>query len=182
MNLDGITRAIRRVADRLAAAGLCLLALNALATVADVLLRATLSAPIDRLSDVSSVIYFLAAACCVPAATARRRHITIRAFEGRLPPRPAALLEAFASALLLALWCVIAMQLWLHAHGLQGVGQTLSQIDVPVAPFWVAVALAMSFNALLEALILAGWLRAAVRGEMAAPETTATEAGAATLL
>lgn len=182
MRLDTTTHALRRVADRLAAFGLCLLALNALATVADVLLRALLSAPIDRLSDVSSVIYVLAAASCVPAATAHRRHITIRAFEGRLAARPAAMLEAFASALLLAIWCVIAQQLWLHAFGLQDVGQTLSQIAVPVAPFWYAVAMGMSFNALLETLILAGWLRAAVRGEVSAPAATATEAGAATLL
>jgi TRAP-type C4-dicarboxylate transport system permease small subunit len=180
--LDAAASTLRRAADRLAAFGLCLLAINALATVADVLLRALLSAPIDRLSDVSSVIYFLSAACCVPAATAHRRHITIRAFEGRLPARPAALLEAFASAVLLAIWCVIALQLWLHAHGLQTVGQTLSQIAVPVAPFWYAVALSMSFNALLEALIGAGWLRAAVRGEVPEPAASASEAGAATLL
>src|SRR5690606_2968568 len=99
----------------LAAAGLCLLFLNAMATVLDVLGRTLFATPIDRLSDVSGLIYILAAACCVPAATAQRRHITIKPFEARLPPRGFALIEALASALLLAVWVVLAWQLWVNA-------------------------------------------------------------------
>jgi TRAP-type C4-dicarboxylate transport system permease small subunit len=157
-------RVLRPGANWLAAAGLCLLFLNSLAIVADVLLRALLSSPIDRLSDVSSVVYILSAACCIPAATANRRHITIRAFEGRVGPRGEAALEAFASLCLIAAWSVITYQLWLHAHGLALVGQTLSQIQVPVAPFWYFVAACLSFTWLVELAILAQWLRTLVTG------------------
>lgn len=146
--------ALRRFANTLAAAGLCLLFLNAIATVLDVLGRFLFSAPIDRLSDVSMLVYILAAACCVPAATSQRRHITIRPFEGKCPPRVYAAIEAFASALLLLVWLVLAHQLWRHTSELHAVRQTLSQLPIEVAPFWLAVALAMSFNALLEALNL----------------------------
>lgn len=155
MLLTKMDSALRSLAVAVATLGLCLLFLNAVATVADVVGRSLFDTPIDRLSDVSLLIYIVAAACCVPAATARRRHITIRPFEGRLSPRGHAAIEAGASLLLLAVWVLLAWQIWRHAAGLQRVGQTLSQLPIHVAPFWFFVAVALSFNALLEALNLA---------------------------
>lgn len=166
--------ATRQVAYVLATAGLALLFINAIATVLDVLGRALFNAPIDRLSDVSSLIYILAAAFCVPAATAQRRHITIRLFEGRLSSRAEAALDVLAAALLLMASTVLAYQLWRYAAELDTTAQTLSQLRIRVAPFWQIVATAMSFNAMLEALNL---IRSAsvVIGRIA-PDT-ATQAG-----
>ncbi len=178
--MKSVESALRWLANALAVAGLGLLCFNALATVADVAMRAALSRPIDRLSDVSSVIYFLAAACCVPAATAHRRHITIRLFEGQLAPRLEAGIEALASAAMLLIWCVIAQQLWLHAAGMAKVAQTLSQIDIEVAPFWYFVALCMSFNAVLEVFNLLRWCGSAWSGR--SPNSLSGAGGAGDLL
>ncbi len=175
--MNAIDAALRRFAYWLAAAGLCLLFLNAIATVLDVLGRTLFATPIDRLSDVSGLIYILAAACCVPAATAQMRHITSKPFEERLAPRPYAALEGLAALLKLAVWCVLAWQLWAHAAEMDATHQTLSQLrGVRVAPFWTFVALAMSFNALLEALNL---LRSARVALGAVPPDTATPAESA---
>ncbi|MCV0438750.1 MAG: TRAP transporter small permease [Hydrogenophaga sp.] len=161
--MNAIDAALRRAAYLLAAGGLCLLFLNAIATVLDVLGRALFATPIDRLSDISGLIYILAAACCVPAATAQLRHITIKPFEERLAPRPYAMVEGIASLLKLAVWVVLAWQLWVHAAEMEATGQTLSQLrNVRVAPFWTFVALTMSFNALLEALNLLRFGRVAL--------------------
>ena len=160
--MDTIDAALRRAANLLAVGGLCLLFLNALATVLDVLGRSLFATPIDRLSDVSGLVYILAAACCVPVATAQLRHITIKPFEERLSPRAYAAVEGFAALLKLTVWVVLAWQLWVHASEMDTTGQTLSQLrKVRVAPFWTFVALTMSFNALLEAFNLMRFLRVA---------------------
>lgn len=172
----GVDRAFRAASNALALAGLSLLLLNSIATVCDILLRALFRSPIDRLSDVSTVLYVLAAAACLPAATVQRRHITIRAFEARLRGRGHAALECFATALLLLTWGVIAWQAWSYAQEMRATGQTLSQIGVSVAPIWYAVAVAMTFNALGEGANLAHWIRrlggAAATGPEPEPETT----------
>lgn len=144
-----------KAAYALAAAGLCLLLLNSLATVLDLLGRTLFSTPIDRLSDLSELTFILAAACCVPVSTAKRCHITIKPFEDRLSFRAYAIVEGLASLLLLIVWVVLAWQLWLHASQLHAARQTLSQWrNVEVAPFWYFVAAVLSFNAFLEVLNL----------------------------
>lgn len=146
-----------------AAAGMLLLFLNAMAVVLDVLLRALFRAPIDRLSDVSSVVYYVAAACCLPAATAARRHITINALQGVLRPRRLALLEAFAAALTAAVFALFAVQAWTYVGELAATNRTLSQIDVSIAPFWGFVAAMVVFNCAVQVCVAARALHAGCR-------------------
>lgn len=159
--LQRLDRSLVLASRWIAAAGVLLLFLNAIAVVADVALRALFRAPIDRLSDVSSVVYYVAAACCLPAATATRRHVTIRALEGLLPPRAVAAVELAAALLTLAVFVVLAAQAWQHVRELAATGRTLSQIAFPIAPFWAVVAALVSFNCLLQAVLAATQLRAA---------------------
>ena len=130
---------LRRASRLLAVAGLLALFGNALAVVADVVLRAVFAAPIDRLSDVSSMVFVVSAACCVPAATANRCHITIRAFDGRLRPRARAAIEAAAALLAATVFGLVTWQLGVYVGEVRSSGQTLSQIDFPGAPFWIFV-------------------------------------------
>ncbi len=148
--IEQIDRLLRRVTVVLAFCGLLALFLNAVAVVFDVLLRAAFSAPIDRLSDVSAVVIFCAAACCLPAATASRRHITIGALDGVLPWRALEALKAFAALVCTAVFALIAWQVVLYAQEMQRTGERLSQIDISVAPFWVFVALCLVLNAFVQ--------------------------------
>ena len=136
----------------IAAAGLALLFLNASAVVVDVLLRAAFSAPIELLPDISSVVFYLAAAAALPMATAMRRHVTIRALQGVLPRRGEALLEALASLVTTAVFGVIAYQIGLYTLELSATHRTLFQLSIPVAPFWWVVTGLLAFNCLIEAL------------------------------
>lgn len=152
MTLARLDSLIRLSSRSVAAAGLLLLFLNALAVVVDVALRAMLSAPIALLPDISSVVFYLAAAAALPAATAMRRHVTIRALEGVLPPRGEALLDALAALVTTAVFAVIAWQIALYTLELTATHRTLFQLSIPVAPFWWAVTALLAFNALIEAL------------------------------
>ena len=134
--IDGWLRATTRL---LAVVGMLALFANAFAVVLDAFLRSAFAAPIDRLSDVSGMIFVIAAACCVPAATANRSHITIRALEGRLGPRARAAIETFAALLATLVFALVTWQLGIYVGEVSASGQTLSQIDFPVAPLWVFV-------------------------------------------
>ena len=63
--IDGWLRTATRA---LAVVGLLALFVNSLAVVADVVLRVLFASPIDRLSDISGMIFVVSAASCVPAA------------------------------------------------------------------------------------------------------------------
>lgn len=147
--IDAWLRAATRL---LAAAGMLALFANAFAVVADVLLRSAFAAPIDRLSDVSGMIFVVAAACCVPAATANRCHITIRALEGRLGPRSRASIEAFAALLATVVFGLVTWQLGVYVGEVSASGQTLSQIDVPVAPLWSFVTACLGLTTAAQAV------------------------------
>jgi TRAP-type C4-dicarboxylate transport system permease small subunit len=155
---------VRSFARGLATAGLIGLFFNALAVVVDVASRAALDAPIDRLSDVSSVIFIVCAACCVPAATANRRHVTIRALDERLSAPAKAVLEAVAALLSTVVFAVICWQVALYADELRRTNQTLSQIEVPIWPLWYFVTLTLGFAAAAQLLVFIDHLHDAVRG------------------
>ncbi len=161
--LERANAASARLARALATAGLVGLFANAVAVVVDVVLRAAFSSPIDRLSDVSSVVFIVCAACCLPAATASRRHITIRALERLRAPRAKAAVEAFAALAAALAFALIAWQVGRYADELAAAGQTLSQIALPVAPIWYFVTACLAFNALIQLQVLAEMLRAVWR-------------------
>jgi TRAP-type C4-dicarboxylate transport system permease small subunit len=127
-----------------------------------VLLRATFSAPIDRLSDVSSVVIFCAAASCLPAATASRMHITIGALDAILSPRALEALKGFAALVCAVVFGLIAWQVWLYAVEMDQTNRRLAQIDVPVAPFWAFVSACLLLNLLIQVFnVVRHWARAA---------------------
>ncbi|MEO7244453.1 MAG: TRAP transporter small permease subunit [Rubrivivax sp.] len=148
--LERVDARVRGVSVALAFSGLLLLFLNALAVVADVLLRAALSAPIDRLSDVSSVITFCAAASCLPAATASRMHITIGALDSVLSARALEALKGVAAIVCAVVFGLIAWQGWLYTLEMNQTHRRLSQIDIPVAPFWGFVTACLVLNLLIQ--------------------------------
>jgi TRAP-type C4-dicarboxylate transport system permease small subunit len=143
---------LRTATRMLAVAGLMALFANAIAVVVDVLLRVLFAAPIDRLIDVSGMIFVVSAACCVPAATASRRHITIRALEGRLAPRARAAVEALAALLATIVFGLVTWQLGVYVGEVGAAGQTLSQIDIPVAPFWLFVTACLLLATMAQAV------------------------------
>lgn len=138
----------------IATLGLLALFLNSMAVVLDVLLRAMFAAPIDRLSDVSAVIFFTSAACCIPSATAGRRHITIRALENLPWPRVRDAVNAVAATVTAIVLGLLAWQTIVAASEMATNGRTLSQIPVRIAPFWYFVAACMVLSTLIQVFIV----------------------------
>lgn len=161
---------LRTVTRGLAIVGLMALFANALAVVADVMLRVLFSSPIDRLSDVSGMIFVVSAACCVPAATAGRRHITIRALDGAMSARWRAAVEGLAALLTTLVFALVTWQLGVYAQEVSATRQTLSQIDIPVAPFWLFVTGCLLLTTVAQGIAFLDFLTHALRRQDAVGE------------
>ena len=178
VRIAAIDRRLCALTRALAAIGLAALFCNAIAVVVDVVLRAGFAAPIDRLSDVSGVVFIVSAACCVPAATASRRHITIRAFDEQIAPRTRAAIEAFAALLATIVFVLIAWQVGKYVGEVAATGQTLSQIAVPVAPIWAFVTGCLALTALCQLLAFVDqMMRASSAAQPASTDPAATNTG-----
>ena len=169
-------RRIREATRWLATAGLLALFLNSLVVVVDIVMRSAFGAPIDRLSDVSATIYYLSAACCIPAATAARRHITIRALDKALSIRAREAVEGFAAVVTATILGMVAWQVWQYAYSLGVHGRTMSQIALPVAPFWYFVATCLSAAFLIQIFILTMHAVGFAAGVATAPAAAAADA------
>lgn len=154
--VDGFVRRTTRV---IGTVGLIALFGNASVVVLDIVLRWLFLAPIDRFSDVSSVIFYLAAACCIPAVTAEQRNITIRVLGGIENRRLVAAVDALAAAIVAAVLAIIVWQVWLYTGELAANGRTLPQIPVSIAPFWAVVTGLLALAFLVQLFVLAKHLR-----------------------
>lgn len=157
--IDGWLQAVTRM---FSVAGLFALFTNAIAVVADVILRVLFGSPIDRLSEVSGMIFVVSAACCVPAATASRRHITIRALDGALSTRARAAVEALAAFLATIVFALVTWQLGIYVEEVRATRQTLSQIAIPVAPFWLFVTGCLLLTTLAQGVVFLDFLAQAL--------------------
>jgi len=132
-------------------------------------LRRAFSAPIDRFSDVSAVIFFMAAACCIPIVMAEQRNITIRVFGGIARVRVRALIEIFAGTTVAAVLGIIVYQVYLYTGELAATGRTLTQIPVPIAPFWGVVTILLGLAWVVQLFVIATLIRQAVRAGTTGP-------------
>ena len=173
--VDGVIRRSTRV---IGTAGLLVLFANACVVVLDVVLRWVFLAPIDRFSDVSSVIFYLAAASCIPVVTAEQRNITIRVFGGLPNRRLPAVIDAVAAAIVAVVLALIVWQIAVYTRELAENGRTLAQIPVQIAPFWAVVTGLLALAFLVQLFVLAKHLRAALGYGSVGAEADAAEASA----
>ena len=124
------------------------------AIVIDVLARWLLNAPIAGVRDLSSLFAAIAIAASFPACVAECQHITIR-FLGRLMgPKYEALFETFGHLIALAVFSMMAWQLWLYADGLAAEGEVTMILGWPLSPWWRTVSVIMAFCVPVQVCVL----------------------------
>lgn len=151
--------------------GMIGLTVLALMTIADVLMRWLLNAPIDGVADVAPLVVAIAVASTFPFAVAGRYHITIGFLGVLLPPRWQAALNGFAATVTALFFVLFAWQFVSHAITMDARGQTTWVLRLPVAPWWAVVALFMTLSAALQVVVLLICLR----GGPGRPEPSATD-------
>jgi TRAP-type C4-dicarboxylate transport system permease small subunit len=134
----------------LAMAAILVLLANVLLVGWDVLLRWLLRSPQSWVSDVAAVTYPVALACCFPAALEGGHMIAMRFLGERLGPRAALALDVLGQASLGALLLVFSWKMAERAVADWGAGYTTSNIALPLAPSWAAVAALLVVSTVLQ--------------------------------
>jgi TRAP-type C4-dicarboxylate transport system permease small subunit len=149
--LESIALAVSRA---LAAVGLIILLLFAVATLADGIMRSVASAPIEAVRDLGGLVVAVAVAFCFPLSCLQRSNITIKFAEAFIGPRSSRILDAIAAALVEIAVVLIARQLFIYAWNTARAGDSTVMLDVPAAPFWYAAAAALALAAIVQALVV----------------------------
>jgi TRAP-type transport system small permease protein len=151
--LTRLEAAAGAAARALAALGLVILLLFAVATLADGLMRSLANAPIDAVRDLGGLVVAVAVAFCFPLSCLQRSNITIKFAEAFIGPRSSRILDAIAAVLVEIAVVLIARQLFIYAWNEARAGDSTVMLAVPAAPFWYVVAAALALAAVLQALV-----------------------------
>lgn len=148
----------RRVPTALAALGtLGLLGVVGL-TIADILLRWLVNAPIPGASEIAELTLIFSLSAFFPLALASGQTLTIRIVGGLLGPGAARVLNVFGAALTVVFFALIGWQLAAYALETARAGEATWFLLLPVAPvWWAAAALALVATATQIAATIDVW-------------------------
>jgi TRAP-type transport system small permease protein len=150
--LAALERLTLQATRALSVVGLIGLMALASATLADGLMRWLANSPIEGVRDLGALVIAVAIACCLPVALVERANIAIRL--GRLVnPLAGRILDAFASLAGLAILALAAWQLWIYAEKMVRARETTFVLQIPVAPFWMAVDAVLWLAVLVQAVV-----------------------------
>jgi TRAP-type C4-dicarboxylate transport system permease small subunit len=124
----------------------CLLAIS-LGTLADVLGRWLLGAPIRGYNDFAALGIAVACAAFFPALIARRGNLTITLLGRMLGPRASRVLDAFGALVTFVFFALMAWQYLRYASEMARAGERMAILRWEVWPFWWAVALCICATA-----------------------------------
>ena len=131
----------------------CLLAI-AIGTLADVLARWLLGAPIRGYNDFAALGIAVTCAAFFPALIAQRGNLTVRLLGSLLGPKASRGLDAFGALVTFAFFAVMAWQYVRFAMEMARAGERTAILRWEVWPFWWAVALAICATAVVALAIL----------------------------
>ena len=134
----------------------------AAATVADVLLRWLAGTGVLGLNEITSLVFAVAIAACLPAGTAGGVHLKIDIFARWITGRLAAWLDVFGALLLLIFFALLSQRMLVFAGTLYSQSRTTVLLGLPMAPFIFVVVLLLTVSALVQAVIAINKVRQAI--------------------
>ncbi len=136
MSLDALLQRCVRVLNGI---GLLSLVVLALVTVADVVGRYLFNRPLLGALELSELLMVFLAFGCFAYTELQHGHVEVDMLVNRFSPRRRVLCEGFAALLSAGFWGAIAWRTALQAHKVYAVGETTSNLLLPVSPFiWTA--------------------------------------------
>lgn len=149
----------------LAILGMLAMVLVALYTVADVLLRYFLNAPLPGAVDIVSYGLALAVGAVMPWGLYSGQHVAVPLLVDRLPGALRRLADALVMSLVAVFLLVLTWRLALFAAGRFETGETMWILGIVLWPFWAAVAVMFALACVVQTVLaLAAWHRLARPG------------------
>ncbi len=134
-------------------------------TCIDVLGAKLFRLPVPGSLDMMMLAQLIAISFAAAMTLVRNRHVSVDFFVVLLPRRAQALIDCVVQLLCLGLFVIIVWRLFDHGYHLQTGGEQTPTIQVPVAPFSYAAALATVPVCLVLAQQLLGSIIRVVRNE-----------------
>lgn len=147
-------RRVDRLALGLAIGASVVLLVVALATMADILLRWILSAPVPGMTELCALMTAVVVAASFAMAFARRGNVTIRLLGGWLGPRAARVLDTFG-AIVSAVF--LALMTWQYVRFSAELTEANEQSPIlrwPTAPWWWIVTVMIGIAALVAVVMV----------------------------
>lgn len=163
-------RLLERFVQALAAVGLLCLTLIALVIVVDVILRWLISAPIEGLSEVNSLVAAVTIASFFPLSLLNDGHAKITFLGKALGPAGQRILDAFAALVTLAFFAVLSWQMARYTAELGRSGERTWVLQLDPAPWWWAATGLLAVAVIAQAGVVAMRLAGRVSGGEPAPE------------
>lgn len=149
-----------RIGSGLAMTALAILLADVLLVAFDVVLRWGFRMPQSWVSDIASLTYPVALACCIPAALESGHMIAIRFLGEAIGPRTTRALDIVGSVLLTLMLALLSWKVGERAAADFNAGYKTANIALPLGPTWVIVAALLCVSTLVQARLT---LRAALR-------------------
>lgn len=165
---DAAEALIRRLSGPVALAGVLGMLTVAAVTVVAVLLRWSGLGGISAMNEIVGMLFAVAIAATLPAATAQRVHLRIDLLGNLMSPRLRQWLDVAGACLLLIFIVVLAREVQAYALRMTASSRTTPILGWPVGPFMMAVAALFWATAAIQAM-LAGLDLARALGQKSAP-------------
>jgi TRAP-type C4-dicarboxylate transport system permease small subunit len=160
-----VYRAVATVARVVACAGVLMLVLTMLMTVADVVLRQTAKIAVAGTVDITQLLVMTAVFTAIPSAFFGDSHVVIELATERLRPRAVAVFRAIAALAALAFVAAAFWYGWDAALQQHGYGDRSQTIGIPILFYWVPLLAGFALSAVAAALIAVRYTLFALRGE-----------------
>ncbi|WP_440995831.1 TRAP transporter small permease [Arhodomonas sp. SL1] len=160
----GVHRLVERFLGWVAGAGVVVLGMAIVLTVADIIARALLGRSLSGLVDITQLCVMVMAFWAIPYTFMRGGHVGITAATDWLPPRGRALLDALAAIAGAALVALIGIYGYEQAVMALRYGDSSQTIGIPMIWYWGALLSGCALSLLATVVIAAGRLATIVRG------------------
>jgi len=163
-----MTRTLHHLADRLthavALAGMGLLSVAILVTVADIILRATLNEAILGMVDLTQLSVMAAAFWAIPFAFSRGGHVSVEVGADRMPPRLRHGLDGLAALLGAVFMGLIAWYGWDSAALAADYGDVSQNLALPMVAYWTFLLSGAALSVLAVLMVALRHFAAVVTG------------------
>ena len=157
-------RAVASFARIVASAGVLMLVVTMLMTVADVVLRRTAQIAIAGTVDITQIFVMAAVFTAIPFAFFSDSHVVIELATDRLRPRAVAVFKAVAALAALAFVAAAFWYGWDAAVQQHGYGDRSQTIGIPILLYWIPLLAGFALSAVAAALLAIRYTVFALRG------------------
>jgi len=173
--LDRQERLIDRWTRIIASVGFSGLAIIALLTMFDSLMRWLSGPRIAGFSDIGEVIFAVVIATCFPAGLIQGNNVTIRFLGSALGPRANQWLESFGALMTLVFFTFLGWQFILLTLDFQANARVTETLEFPITPWWWLTTAIISLCVPVQAWVVVDRVISAVTGNIRTPHAGARD-------